>query len=243
FLVTILFGGRRGGLSFIGLLGSIAVIMWFIIPRILNGASPLPTLLVGTLGIAGISMFLAHGFRARTTVALVCTMMSIALSYTLSLLFLKITSLTGMGSEEAFYLQFSDMGSIDARGLLFGGILLGVLGVLDDITTAQTAAVEEIHKANPTLNQRELFVRGSSVGKEHISSLVNTLVLAYVGASIPLLLLFFIYPRPLWVTLNSELLMEEMIRTLVGSFTLILTVPLTTYLASTWFSRHPTKPV
>ena len=113
-----------------------------------------------------------------------------------------------------------------------------MLGVLDDITTAQAAAVEEIHRANPLLTAKELYARGASVGREHITSLINTLILAYTGAALPLLLLFRVYENPFWVTLNSEIVMEEVVRMLAGSVALIFAVPLTTYIASWWFGKH-----
>ena len=118
-----------------------------------------------------------------------------------------------------------------------GAIIIGVLGILDDVTTTQAATVEEIAKANPAVSFATLYRRGASVGREHITSLVNTLVLAYTGASFPLLLLFTIYERPAWVTLNSELVMEEVMRTLIGSITLIFAVPLTTALAALVFTK------
>jgi uncharacterized membrane protein len=124
------------------------------------------------------------------------------------------------------------------RGLLLGGIILGALGVLDDITTAQAAAVDELHRANPSLDARELYRRGLSVGREHITALVNTLFLAYAGASLPLFILFTIYNEvPVWVALNSEFVAEEVVRTLVGSMALILAVPITTAAAATIVSR------
>ncbi|HYC80108.1 MAG TPA: YibE/F family protein, partial [Candidatus Binatia bacterium] len=132
---------------------------------------------------------------------------------------------------------------LNLRGLLLGGIILGVLGVLDDITTAQSAAVYEIRRANPALPFKELYSRGLSIGREHISSLVNTLFLAYAGASLPLFLFFTAgdHPQPFWVTLNSEFIAEELIRTLVGSVALMLAVPITTFLAAYYFSRRPVE--
>jgi uncharacterized membrane protein len=123
------------------------------------------------------------------------------------------------------------------RGILLAGIIIGTLGVLDDITTAQAAVVEELHLANPSFDAKGLFKRGSSVGREHIISLVNTLVLAYTGASLPLLLLFQVYERPTWLILNSEIIMEEIVRMLIGSIALALAVPLTTYLASWYYAN------
>ena len=132
--------------------------------------------------------------------------------------------------------------NIDLKGLLLGGIIIGALGVLDDVTTGAAAAVDEIYKANPAFTFTELYQRGLSVGREHITSLVNTLALAYIGASFPLLLLFTTNAaQPLWVALNAENIVEEVIRTLVGSTTLILAVPITTalmaYTLKLWQSR------
>ncbi len=238
FFLAVLFGGKRGLFSFFGLACTLYLIVQFMVPKIIDGANPLMIGFVTAFLIAVLSMYLAHGLRPRIHVALVSTCLSIGLAYGLSTLFVWATRLSGMGSEEAFYLQFSPAGSIDPRGLLLGGMIIGALGVLDDITTAQAAAVEEIHLANTSLSMRELYMRGLSVGKEHISSLINTLVLAYTGASLPLLILFVIYARPLWVTLNSELVVEEIVRTLSGSMTLIMAVPLTTGLAAWWFGKN-----
>ena len=127
--------------------------------------------------------------------------------------------------------------NINLRGLLLGGIIIGVLGILDDITTAQAAATEEIFKANRRLGFSELYSRAFSVGREHITSLVNTLVLAYAGASLPLFLLFTLHIQPWWVTLNSETIAEEIVRTLVGSMTLTLAVPITTGLAAYYYTK------
>src|SRR3989344_12894 len=146
-----------------------------------------------------------------------------------------ISKLFGFGSEEAYYLQLFQSNTIDLRGLLLGGIIIGVLGVLDDVTTAQTAAVFELKKANQAFGFKELYTRAMRIGREHISSLVNTLVLAYAGASFPLLLVFSMNKNiPLWATLNSELVSEEIIRALVGSTALVLAVPIATAIAA-WF--------
>lgn len=242
FLLCVLFGGKRGVFAFVGLGFTIMLLAQYMVPKIIGGSNPLIIGLSTALLIALISMYFAHGVRQRTTLALISTCLSVGLAYGLSTFLVWATNLSGMGSEEAFYLQFSPAGSIDPRGLLLGGMIIGALGVLDDITTAQAAAVEEIHLANTALNAKELYRRGLSVGKEHISSLVNTLVLAYVGASLPLLILFVIYARPWWVTLNSELVVEEIVRTIAGSMVLIVAVPLTTLIAAWWFGKQH-KPV
>lgn len=240
FLIAIVIARRQALQSMLGLVLSFGVIVWFILPRILAGNSPVLISLLGAAAIMSVSLYLAHGIRSRTTIAFLCSIATAAIGIALAALAVSMTSLFGMGSEEAFYLQFSGDTVINLRGLLLGGIIIGMLGVLDDVTTTQAAAVEEIHKANPSLSTKELYTRGSSVGREHITSLINTLVLAYTGAALPLLLLFHIYETPLWVTLNSEIVMEEVVRMIAGSLALILAVPITTYVAAEWYGRKTT---
>ncbi len=239
FIMTIIFAGRRGIMAFVGLLVTAAIIGWYVVPQITAGGNPFVISVVATAAIACTSLFLAHGFNRRTTVAFVSIVITIFLAIGLTEWVVAAAHLTGLGSEESFYLQFAPTATINLRGLLLGGIIIGVLGVLDDVATAQTAAVAELKSANKTFGWRELYRRGSVVGREHITSLVNTLVLAYVGASFPLLLLFSAYSTPWWVTLNTELLTEEVVRTLVGSIALVAAVPITTILAAWMFTRYP----
>jgi uncharacterized membrane protein len=238
FLLAILLGGIRGATSILGLVVTILVLAKFIVPRILAGQNPLAISLAGAFVIALLSIFLAHGLSRRTTIALVSTLLALAIGAFLSAFFVSLTRLFGVGTEEAFYLQLGPLEKLNLRGLLLGGIILGALGVLDDVTTAQAGAVDEISQANPNLRYAELYRRGLSVGREHITSLVNTLVLAYAGASLPLFLLFSLgLGQPLWVLLNSEFIVEEVVRTLVGSICLMLAVPITTTLAAYVFHR------
>jgi uncharacterized membrane protein len=188
--------------------------------------------------IAVISLYLAHGFSKRTSIAVASTVIAIVVSALLAILFVDLTKIAGLGSEEALYLQVANLGKINLKGLLLGGIIIGSLGVLDDITTAQTATVEEISAANNKLDFAELYRRGTSVGREHILSLINTLVLAYAGSSFPLFILIVRNTtEPLWVVLNSEPIVEEIVRTIVGSATLMFAVPISTVLAAYFYSR------
>lgn len=235
--LAIFFGRKKGLTSLLGLGFTILVIFYGMVPAIIRGTNPLTVAVIGALTIAVISLYLSHGFSKRTSVALLSTVITLVLAFVLDVVFVYLAKLSGTGSEESFYLQF-DMGSIDLRGLLLAGILLGVLGVLDDVTTAQSAAVEELQKANNSLSITELYQRGLSIGREHIASLINTLVLAYVGVSFPLILLFALNKTtPLWITLNSNFIAEEIVRALVGSSTLILAVPITTFLAAYFYTR------
>lgn len=234
FALVIFFARWKGITAILGLIFSLLVLLRLVVPQILGGTDPLLISLAGAVLIAVISLYLAHGWNRRTSIALVSTLVTLAIAVAVALLFVWASKLYGVGSEEAFYLQLAPIGQIDLRGLLLGGIIIGALGVLDDITTAQVAAVAEIHRANDKLEFWDLYQRGITVGREHIVSLVNTLVLAYVGASFPLLLLFALNTetQPIWVTLNTELVMEEVIRTLVGSIALVFAVPIATFLTT-----------
>ncbi|MDF2379719.1 MAG: YibE/F family protein [Candidatus Gracilibacteria bacterium] len=237
FALTIFFTGIKGFTSLIGLAFNIGIIVHFIIPRIIAGDSPLLICLIGGFVIAIVSLYCAHGFNKRTTIALVSTLITLIIATILAQLVVNWASLSGTGTEEAFFLQFGELANVNLKGLLLGGIIIGVLGVLDDVTTAQAAAVDELKKANSNLDPQELYKRGLSIGKEHITSLVNTLALAYAGASLPVLIIFTISNQPLWVVFNSEFVAEEVIRTLVGSTALILAVPITTYIAAHSFGK------
>jgi uncharacterized membrane protein len=239
-LLVLLLGKWRGLTSLIGLGFTLLVLVYFIVPRISSGENPLLVSVGGSVIIACVSLYLAHGFSKRTSIALTSTLITIGIATGLAVAFVAFGKLFGIGTEEAIDLQFDASGMLNLQGLLLGGIIIGTLGVLDDITTAQTAAIDEIKKANPALTFRELYTRGLSVGKEHIASLVNTLVLVYVGASLPLLLIFTAEgeDNTLWLSLNSPVVAEEVIRTLVGSTTLLFAVPIATFLAAYFLRRN-----
>lgn len=237
--LVVLVAGRRGLSAFLGLALSLVVLIGFVVPQILNGASPFWISILGAAAIALVSMYLAHGFTYQTTVALVSTVLTFVIATSLAAIFVRVLGLSGAGTEEAFLLQIGQANTLDLRGLLLGGIVIGALGVLDDITTSQTAAVAELKRANPALGTRQLYTRGLNVGREHILSLVNTLVLAYAGASLPIFLFFQLNTTtPWWVIVNGEYLSEEIVRTLVGSIALILAVPITSFLAAHAFTRR-----
>lgn len=243
--LVVVFARWRGVSSLVGLAFSIAVIAFFLVPNILNGRSPLLMALIAALVIAIVSIFLAHGLRKRTVVAVVSTVVTLGIAQGLAIIAVRALSLFGTGSPDALYLQQGLLSSIDLRGLLLAGVIIGALGVLDDVTTTQAASVEEISKADATLSVRELYKRGEVVGREHIAALVNTLVLAYAGVALPLFLLVLVNAgQPLWTLLNSEPMVEEIVRTLAGSTALVLGVPISTFLAAYVFgskAEPPTK--
>jgi uncharacterized membrane protein len=186
---------------------------------------------VGTIVIALVSLYLTHGISMRTTVALLGTVGSVVVVGVLAWIFVGLTRLTGLVDESAQILVVTAE-AVDVRGLLIAGIIIGALGVLDDVTITQVAAVEELRAANPTWSPRRLYGSALRIGRDHVASTVNTLVLAYVGASLPLMLFFLEDERSLGRVSTSEVVAVEIVRTLVGSIGLVLAVPLTTALAA-----------
>lgn len=230
--ITVLIAGRRGFGSLVGLAVTLVILTKWIVPAIVSGGNPVMVSFFGSVVIASLSLFLAHGFHRRTVLSWLSILITLGISLALALFSVSFAHLFGMGSEEAVSLTLSNFGNVDLKGLLLGAIVIGALGILDDVVTTQTAAVEEIHRANSRLSFGELYFRGLSVGKEHIASLVNTLVIAYAGASLPVFLFLTTSENPMWVILNNEYMAEEIVRTLVGSVTLILAVPIATGLAA-----------
>lgn len=243
FGAAILFAGIRGVTSGLGLAFSLFVLLGYTVPSIVRGQEPFMVATVSAFVIAIVSLTLAHGFKKQTFLALASTLTALVLSLGLSQWFVHASKLFGMGTEEAMLLEFSDFGAVDLRGLLLAGIVIGVLGVLDDVTTAQTAAVKELKESAPHLSFGDLLKRGLAIGREHIVSLVNTLALAYAGASLPLLIAFSANEGrvPTWTILNGEFLAEEVVRTLVGSTALILAVPIATVIAAAYYARQGAK--
>jgi len=221
----------RGMTSLLGMGASFFIIFKFILPRILAGSDPILMAIIGSLFIIPITFYLSHGINKKTTVAVVGTVIALIITGILAGIFVESAKLTGFASEEAGFLQVAKQGSVNIKGLLLAGIIIGVLGVLDDITVSQSAVVSQLKKANPKLKFEELYKRAMDVGQDHISSMVNTLVLVYTGAALPLLLLFIDNPHPFSEIINYEIIADEVVRTLVGSIGLILAVPITTIIA------------
>lgn len=243
FIITVLIVGRmKGLLSLIGMIASIFVLIAFIIPQILSGSDPMFTALIGSLAIAAVTIYISHGISLKSHLALASLGLTLLVVTFLSDISVTMAQLVGLGSEEAYFLQFGETASINLQGLLLGGIVLGALGVLDDVTVSQVSIVYQLKALKNSISFRELYTRAIEVGRDHVASLVNTLVLAYAGANLPLFLLLLLDKEtPLWVILNSEVLVEEIVRTLVGSIGLILAVPLTTALSAFYIHSYKKK--
>ncbi|WKZ25674.1 MAG: YibE/F family protein [bacterium] len=231
-VLAVLVAGKWGLYSILGMAYSFYVIFVFILPMIIKGYNPVLTAIVGSLFIIPVTFGLSHGLNRKTIVAMLGTFISMILVGILSLVFVSLAKLTGFAAEEASFLQYQLGEMINLKGILLAGIIISTLGVMDDITVSQASVVAELKSANPKLSKKELFVRSMRVGKDHIASLVNTLVLVYTGASLPLLLLFVNNPHPFLEVINYEIVAEEIVRTLVGSIGLVLAVPITSFIAA-----------
>ncbi|GGN03152.1 YibE/F family protein [Streptomyces fuscichromogenes] len=230
-LAVVVVGRLRGVMALVALAVSFLVLTMFILPGILQGSNPLLMAVVGSSAIMLIALYICHGLSARTSVAVLGTLVSLCLIGLLGSEFIDWAALTG-NTDDNTGLIHGLYPSIDMSGLLLAGVIIGSLGVLDDVTVTQTSAVWELHEANPTMGWRGLYRAGIRIGRDHIASVVNTLVLAYAGAALPLLLLFSIAQSSVGTVANSELVAEEIVRTLVGSIGLVASVPVTTLLAA-----------
>ncbi|MFF7355098.1 YibE/F family protein [Streptomyces filipinensis] len=240
-LAVVVVGRLRGVMALVALAVSFLVLTLFILPAILQGSNPLLVAVVGSSAIMLIALYMCHGLSARTSVAVLGTLISLSLIGALGSLFIGWAALTG-NTDDNTGLIHGLYPSIDMSGLLLAGVIIGSLGVLDDVTVTQTSAVWELHEANPSMGWRGLYRAGIRIGRDHIASVVNTLVLAYAGAALPLLLLFSIAQSSVGTVANSELVAEEIVRTLVGSIGLVASVPVTTALAALVVSADRTGP-
>ncbi len=238
-VAAIVIGRRQGAMSLLGLVLTGLIMLFFIAPQILNGKNAILIALTGGMAIALITMFISHGYNVRTKLSVISTLITLFLTALLSFSFVYLANLFGLGQNDAFILETGFI-DLDMRGILLASILISVLGVLDDVTTTQTASVEELQLVDPEMSKKELFARGMSIGREHIASLVNTLILVYAGASLPLfLLLTSVSDQPLWVLINSEYMAEEIVRAISGSLGLILAVPISTVIAVSYYKKSP----
>ncbi len=233
FVIAVIALGRgRGALSLLGLGISLVIIAKFLVPALLSGGPPVLTAVVGASAVMVVVLVLAHGPNLRTATAMVGTAASLLLILLLSAVFVSLTGLSGLTSDDDYFVQAFFGQQLDLRGLLLAGIVIGALGILDDVTVTQVSVVWELRAADPTLPRRELTAAALRVGRDHIASTVNTLLLAYAGASLPLLVIFTTANEGFLDVVTTDVVAQEVVRTLVGSIGLVAAVPLTTALAS-----------
>jgi uncharacterized membrane protein len=223
------FGRWRGVSSIAGLAVSFGVLLLFVIPAILQGSSPLLVAVVGSSAIMFAALYLTHGVNVHTSVAVAGTLISLVLTGVLGVIFTSAMRLTGIGSDDSSYLS-ATQGGLDLRGLLLAGIVIGALGVLDDVTVTQAVTVAEM-SAGGGRSRWDLYRAAARVGRAHVASAVNTIILAYAGASLPLFLVIAAGSQPVSQLLTSEFLAQEILRSAVGTIGLVASVPITTALA------------
>lgn len=235
FLIVILtVSGVAGLRSLLGLVFSFVIIFNFVLPQIVAGINPLTVALTASVIILIVTYFLTHGINNKSVIAILGTLGALTITGILALTYGALTKLSGFGTEETSFLV-GNMPISSIYNLYLAGIIIGSLGVLDDITISQASIVYELSKANHKFNIRDLYIRAMRVGHDHISSLVNTLVLVYTGSALPLLLLFITSQSSPVELINYEPVAEEIVRTLVGSIGLVTAVPLTTLIAAYWY--------
>ena len=232
-LLVVALTGGQGLTALLGMFLTFASLLGGLLPWLLSGGDAFLGASVWAVAVATCTIYLSHGFTRTSHLALISILAVLGVVGLLSVAAVQSLVLTGLGSEEAMFLQAGQF-QIPLQGVFLAGILLGVLGILDDICLAQVALVEELFAAKPNIGLKELWQRSLRVGRTHVVSLVNTLILAYASANLPLFLLFLLNQaqQPWWVTLNSEMIVEELVRTLAGSIGLVLAVPISSALAS-----------
>ncbi len=231
-IVVVAFARLRGALALLAMAGTVVILVGFVAPSVLDGNNPIAVAVVAAIIIAFVSLFLSHGFTPTIAVALAGTICALFLTLVLSWVFFALSRFTGFADADALVLPVLNQ-DLRVSSLLLGGAVIGALGALDDVTVTQVATVAELRHRNPAMAPSELIASGIRVGRDHIAATVNTLLLAYAGASLPVLLLFAASDQSLGIVANSEVIAVEIVRTLCGSIGLIAAVPLTTGLAAT----------
>lgn len=240
---AVVVGGKRGATATLGLAASVGILAFVVLPQVNAGIDPVLVTFLGGVAIAAVTTFLAHGVKRESGLVLAAILAALTAGLIAATVATWALQLNGLGSEEAVAITYGPLAAMDLRGLLIAGVLLGCLGVLDDVAATQVATVKEIAAADPRLTRRQLYRRGMRVGSEHVAALVNTLFLAYAGASLPLLIVGRVNMQlPVWAFLNTESVAEEIVRTAVGSGALILAVPIATGLAAAYFGARRGAP-
>lgn len=233
FTLSILWLARSKGLrSLIALGVSFWLIVGYIIPHILAGEDPIQVSLIGSALLLISTLYLTYGWNIKTHSAVISILLALFFTGVLSVIFVNSAKLSGFGDENAMFLIQISSSVINLQGLLLGGMIIGSLGVLDDLVTSQVASAFELSHADPSSSIRKVFTSAMRIGQDHVAATVNTLVLAYTGASLPLLLLFALGKSDLSYLINVEFVSAEIVRALVGSIGLILAVPISSFISA-----------
>ncbi|MBI2475113.1 YibE/F family protein [Candidatus Uhrbacteria bacterium] len=237
-VIAIAIGFFRGLFSLIGLAFTLIVLFWFLFPQILAGRDPILMTVLASIVILFVNIHLSHGLRVRTFFSFLGTVAGLFVVVVLSYIFTHASSLSGVGTEESTFLLWEIKTIKDPVALFIAAVILGTVGVLDDVAVTQSEVVGEMLEVDSTLSRKDLFFRAMRVGRHHIASTVNTLVLVYAGAALPIFLLFFSSSSDVGTFLNNQAVAEEFVRTIVGTISLMLTVPFATAFATIPRSKH-----
>lgn len=213
--------------SLVSMILSVIVIFNFTLPLILQGNNPILICLASCLMLVPISFYLSHGFNKKAHIAAFSSLITIAFAGIITLIFTKLSYMTGLSSEEARFLMFGETAGLNFKGILFGGIMISLIGILDDITITQVSVVKKLKQGS-----KNVYKEAMHIGQDHIASLINTIFLIYAGAALPTLLLFASNPQSIAGLINFEPIAEEIIRSIIGSSSLILAVPISTWIAN-----------
>ncbi len=241
-ILIVLVGKTKGVKSVITLALTLFTIVKILLPAILNGMNPIPLTIVLSIFITVITLFIIAGINAKSISAIIGTVIGVLVAGFLAYIVGTQVKLTGMSSEEAIMLMYIPQNiSFDFKGLLFSGIIMGALGAVMDVGMSIASAIEEIHNANPSLTQKQLFSSGMNVGRDVMGTMTNTLILAYTGSSIPLLLLFMSYETSIIKISNLDVIATEVVRSLAGSIGLVIAIPVTALVTSFFMKRKTDK--
>lgn len=236
-IVTVSVAGRKGLAALAGMVYSFVIIFAFVLPQISQGHNPIAVAIIGGSLIIPVTFYISHGFNRKTHIAIIGTVISLLITGLLSEWAINFAHLTGFATEDATFVQIMSNGAVNVKGLLLAGIIVGLFGILDDITISQAAIVEQLREASPNMSYAQLYKRSMDVGRDHIGSLINTLILVYTGAALPFMLLLTSSGDSFMTTINFEIISEEIVRTLTASIGLILAVPITTFIAAKKWTR------
>lgn len=239
--VAFIIGGKTGLRSLLGSIVGLAIIAMFVIPQILNGKNPLLVSIIGSAMFLGFSLYIVYGWKGMTHVAVIGMVFSLFLTGAFSIFAVRLTRLTGFGDENMMFLVQQSENNIDMRGILIAGIIISSLGVLDDLVVGQSSAVFQLYETNPDLSVAELYKRAMVIGRDHVAASVNTLILAYAGESLPMLLLFSLTNVDMRLALNVSYITEEIVQALAGTTGLFLSIPIATFIATRWVKRDDKK--
>ena len=237
--LVVVLGRWQGARSLLALAVSLLIVLGFIVPAILAGRPPLLVAVIGGMAVMLATMGITHGIGLKSAAAILGTTAALLLTALLGAAAVEVAQITGLASEESRLLAAGSTTSLSLRGLVLAGMVIGALGVLDDVTISQSSTVLALKRANPSAHFRGLFGDGLQVGRDHLGATINTLVLAYVGASLPVLLIFGTDAASVASAVNHEPVAEEIVATLVGATGLVAAVPLTTALAALLATRLP----